>query len=90
MMIQLLINDGHGIYIPQHFASNFEGWGLTAEDIADLSDPENEFYWDAWDAILNKACFTDDQGYTWSLHQDGCLFAIRDDLTEEQFEEYFG
>lgn len=79
--ITLLIDDAAGIYIPRNFYENFDfsTWNLKLEDYADLANPENEHYWDAWDDLLDNASYSDKEGHTWTLYQDGDLFAVRDD-----------
>ena len=72
----LFASDAMGIYIPQHFAESHSSdyWqGMSSEDLAILLDgPDHEFYWDAWDSILNNA-ETIDGGI---LHQDGDLWVV--------------
>ena len=72
----LFASDAMGIYIPQHFAESHSSdhWqGMESEDLAILLDgPDHEFYWDAWDSILNNA-ETIDGGI---LHQDGGLWVV--------------
>ena len=88
--IKLLLSDARGVYIPQNFVECFDisNWGLTSEDVSDLLDKENEWYWEAWESVLNKAKHTDSHGNTWTLHQGGDLWAIRDDMTEDDWEEW--
>lgn len=89
--ITLFIDEVAGIYIPRNFYENFEfsAWGLNVSDYADLSMPENEHYWEAWDDLLRDAKHTDSDGHEWSLYQDGSLFAVRDDHTWDE-EQYHG
>lgn len=85
--IEILLDDARGIYIPQAFYEGFDfaAWGLNVSDYAELSSPDNEGYWDAWDDLLRKAEHHvapevgKSIGHVWRLHQDGCLFATRDD-----------
>lgn len=79
--IKLLIDEAAGIYIPKNFYTNFNFrlWGLSKEAFRDLSNTENQLYWDAWDEALAQAKYLDDDGHTWTLYQDGSLFAVRDD-----------
>ena len=90
--IECIIDDSHGIYIPQAFAEQSIGWqGIDAEDLAILLEgPENPDYWEAWDAVLATASYTDDDGHTWTLFQDGDLFAVREDADLENLLEYYG
>lgn len=88
-----IVDSHHGIYIPQVFITDFEGWKNIKEEDADIlkDGPEHEYYWDAWDTVLQNAYFAD--GCTiWRLHQDADLFAIpefiyQDDEDDEEEEE---
>jgi hypothetical protein len=78
---KLLITDAQGIYIPQLFCENFDikAWGLRQVDSdvdVCLAGPDEEWYWEAWNAIIQKAQHHDKYGCTWHLEQDGDLFAI--------------
>lgn len=81
---EILLSDRRGIYIPLHFAEGFKigegGWqGIDAEDLETIQEgPETEYYWEAWDSILNKAFFVDQNGLRWTLFQDGDLWVIPD------------
>ena len=77
----LLLSDVRGIYIPRDFINQFRGWkgygkGKYPEYKSILSDPENESYWDAWNELLDKLTYTNDNGVEYSLYQDGDLFAV--------------
>ena len=82
----LLITDGHGVYIPQiacqHLNICLENCAEDSKSIC-LSGPENERYWEAWDDILNYGTI---EGK--SLHQNGDLWLIdyekRSELIEQQ------
>lgn len=88
----LLLSDNRGTYIPQHFAQEFvlEKFGIAEDDddIAILLEGrDHEHYWEAWDAVLEKAK-TYDGG---TLHQDGDLWLVRPYLmTNEEYENFFG
>ena len=69
----LLINGAYGIYIPQMFAFMFKAQ-LSEQDAKDLESPDNEYYWDAWDDVLNKTFII--EGVVCTLEQDGDLWAI--------------
>lgn len=74
----LLIDGAAGIYVPRNFYENFDfaNWGLRLSDYSDLSDPENQHYWDAWADVLDNAKHVDEDGTVWMLEQDGDLFAV--------------
>lgn len=83
----LLIDSNRGIYVPQSFATmyDFRLWGFDDldEDIALLmKGPDDEFYWEAWETVLNNAKRTDDNGMVWRLNQDehGDLWDVPDDF----------
>lgn len=82
---RLLISDRHGIYIPQVYCQQ-----LTEDDAAEYgvqwsdvvccqSGPDQDWYWESWQAILDVAEWEED-GETWCLHQNGDLWAIRADV----------
>ena len=79
--INLLIDGAAGIYIPRNFYENFDfsTWNLSISDFPELSMPENEGYWDAWDEVLARAQYHDNDGHIWTLYQNDDLFAVRDD-----------
>ena len=93
--IQILVNDGFGIYVPQKFVESFDPtvWGFDIDD-NDLTiiklGPDNEYYWDAWDSIVRRAkC--NSNGYMWYLNQDGDLFAFCEELmTDTEYYNFFG
>lgn len=93
--IKLLLSDNRGVYIPQHFAQNFDvtKWGYT-EDHTDiqtlLEGPDAEWYWEAWDNVLQNAELTDTSGKVWTLHQDGDLWAIAFDSMTNTERRNFG
>ena len=88
--IELLLDGARGIYIPRDFVNDVLigdfGWkGITEENVKDLSDPDNEWYWETWDDVLSNATYISECGKKYILHQDGDLFAICFDmLTETQ------
>jgi hypothetical protein len=74
------LSDARGIYIPRDFANGIKPEclsGATAEDVAILKNgPDDLCYWDAWDAVLESARVTEDNGTVYTLHQDGDLWLI--------------
>ena len=56
--VEILLSDARGIYIPRDFVQGFDlsKWsGISESDIEILQNPENEWYWDAWESVLNNA-----------------------------------
>ena len=85
----LFADSAIGIYIPQCFAEshNPSQWkDIDADDLATLlQGPETEFYWDAWDSVLNNA-ETLDGGV---LYQNGDLWVIWPDQARDALNAYF-
>ena len=83
----LVLADRHGVYIPQLFCEDItqEEAELLCIDWQDVqtcqAGPEHDWYWEAWDCILQSASFTDKSGTTWTLHQDGDLWEIPEGFT---------
>ena len=97
-LISLLLSDINGIYIPKIFTKDFKK-SFVNKAIPDKEDrkilragPENEWYWNAWDFILDKSFFWNRQEYC--LFQDGDLFLINltelNKLSEEDQENFWG
>ena len=91
--IQLLLSDARGIYIPRDFVKNFdltEWQGIPEDAVKDCENPENEYYWDSWEMILNNARYTDKNGNVWRLMQDGDLWVYCFELMTDEEKENFG
>lgn len=91
----LLISDRHGIYIPQLFAKNYDEskWrNIDPEDIKILQEgPENEWYWETWDSVMDSAEYVDEDNNVYKLHQDGDVWVYCHELmTEEDKSNLFG
>lgn len=76
----LVLSDGHGVYIPQMFCIDIdEDWAkLSNVDYKDVqicqAGPEHEWYWEAWQSILDNCECIDKHGTVWRLYQDGDLW----------------
>ena len=88
----LLLNSARGIYIPQNFVECVDAnqWHLSEYDVKELSDYNNEFYWDDWNSVLDNAYFVDDRGNKWTLFQDGDLWATCFELMTDEELDNFG
>lgn len=93
----LLVDDGFGIYVPQHFVRVFGArtWNIAPEDEDILlSGPDHEQYWETWDHVLATARMisADDSilGGEWTLYQDGDLWAVHESMDDEDWEELIG
>lgn len=78
-----IIDGANGIYVPQAFCRRYEKTDKVEQEDWDicLSGPDHEFYWEAWDNILNHwgGEETDKTGSTFQVYlfQDGDLFQCR-------------
>ena len=93
--IEILLDSSRGTYIPRDFAKEIGGdrfEGIDREDWLTIKrGPDDEWYWDAWNNILEHATFTDPDGRVWTLHHDGDLFLVCDEImSDEQYEEFWG
>jgi len=90
--IQILVSDHHGVHIPQAFVENFDWSGIDVNDINLVyKGPDHEWYWEAWESIVNDAFQIDKNGNTWKLYQDGDLFAYCEELmSDEEKKNLFG
>ena len=83
----LVCGDNWGIYIPQRWCDDIAepdcaALGIDWRDVqACQAGPDTEWYWEAWQSILDSAAMTDDNGTTWRLYQDGDLWEVPDGFT---------
>ena len=76
----LLIRDASGVYVPQIFCENWEMESANVEDWETcLRGPKSEWYWEAWDGILNR--WKDLDGNT--IEQNGDLWVIDNKRIDE-------
>jgi len=90
--IRLLLSDSRGVYIPRAFVECFDlnQWNIDSKYTERLSSPDNEWYWDNWDVVLNNAKHIDNGGNVWTLWQDGDLWAICHELMTDEEKTNFG
>ena len=80
----IILSDSHGRYIPQIFCEDAdEEWaqsvGVDYSDVETCqAGPDHEWYYEAWESILNSCSYTDDKGTTWRLIHDGDLYEVPD------------
>lgn len=73
--MQLICDSHHGIYCPQLTIKDLIDdivSQLPAEDVQTVLDgPDNEFYWESWENILNTSFIIDDgENKRYYLYQD--------------------
>ena len=90
--ITCLVDGSRGIFAWQQFIQNEDAtkWGVEPEDVVTLTNgPDDPNYWEAAANVEMGAEYLDSLGYKWHLYQDGDIFALRDDLSQVEFEEAF-
>lgn len=91
--IALLLDSSRGQYIPRDFVKSFDLEKFQCIDqqaIEDCQNPENEYYWESWQNILDRAKYIED-GRTFTLHQDDNLWLLCiDELSEDERINFFG
>ena len=90
--ITLLLDSSRGQYIPRDFVQGFnleKFHGISQQDIETCQNPENEFYWESWETILNNARYTEN-ARIFTLHHDGDLWLLCiDEMSEEEKVNFF-
>lgn len=92
--IILFCDSASGRYIPQRFAAEIMQQylqGVSQDDLNELADPDNEYYWETWDRVLNNATVVDGNNF-YILHQSehGDLWLLDwDRMTEEERFNFF-
>lgn len=77
----LWLSSARGVYIPRDFVQSFADWtvvhGVGAKTKAILeAGPDHEWYWEAWEDVLNNATVIDLAGNEFSVYQDGDCWLI--------------
>ena len=93
--IILLYDSNRGVYIPQTFAQDClpeNNWHDVPEDVREtlLDGPGNEYYWDAWERVLNNAWWQAPNGDKYALHHDGDLWALCYNRMTDEEKSNFG
>lgn len=91
--ILLWLDDHRGRYIPRDFANCFVDrdrhvQGVSPERWAILENPDDEYYWEAWNDVLNDATVTM-EGVVYRLHQDGALWLVPEGMEWNDDSETF-
>lgn len=100
--VVLILSDARGIYIPRDFICDDNNeiawehcakWGLTRDNLQyweAAADPDNEWYWGAWQWICEHAYFTAENGDKYHLYHDGDLWGICYDKMTMEEKQNFG
>jgi hypothetical protein len=92
----LLLDGNRGIYLPKTFAEEiingvYKVKNMNAEIrsyLAELGNPDNEFYWEAWDGLLSECILIDHKGNEYFLYQNDDLWAVPQDMDENEMQEF--
>jgi hypothetical protein len=76
----LTLSDARGIYIPRDAVECLH-LTLTDEQREELADPENIYYWDTWEEVLNADHHHN--GKKFNLYQNGDLYTVDADKWQE-------
>ena len=86
----LILSSARGIYIPRDFATDY-GACIKSDELADdltclERGPDDEYYWEAWDRVLDGAVLVDTDGREFTLFTgiDGDIFLLND-RNEKEF-----
>lgn len=83
----LAVDCHHGVYIPKVFVECYaHHLDMDDKEIAFCvsiiregpDDPDNDFYWEAWDELMSRVSITI-EGVKYSLHQDDDLWLVPED-----------
>ena len=90
----LWLSDARGRYIPRDFANSFVDRDKHVQNVSEenwqiLEDPDHEWYWEAWDEVLQNAVVTDDEGTRFTLHQDGDLWLIPEGMEWSDKQDFY-
>jgi hypothetical protein len=78
----IILDSNRGTYIPRDFVTTInldlvKDADKFTDDIETCKNPEHEWYWEAWQNILdNMKVDLFGNGVFYSLHHDGDLFAV--------------
>lgn len=73
-----IVDGSHGIYVPKYFAEVYGCYLDETDKNILLAGPENEYYWEVWDNILDTFEVELD-GIKYSLFQDQDVFLVSKD-----------
>lgn len=80
----LAIDSHYGVYTPQAFVEKYgEYLDLSNEQKEDLSSPDNEFYWETWEIVLDKGLTIDGIEYSILSNEDLWLLPTNVEIPED-------
>lgn len=79
----LVVDSHHGIYCPKIFSEMFKE-DLTPDVVAELANPDNEFYWEVWDETLDGFSITL-EGVDYVAEQDEDVWLVPRDRVQDDY-----
>lgn len=90
-----IIDGNQGIYIPQEFVTRYRDSIIEPnkelqEAMDDVEEgPDNEWYWESWNDIIEHAVLLGTDGKKYTLYQDDSLYLVgEDEVWDENGQEY--
>lgn len=90
--VELLFDECRGTNIPRDFVEEMDltkFTGIDPKDVEACQGPDCEWYWDAWQNILDNARY-EEGGNVWVLYQDGSVWALCPEMMDSQELRNFG
>jgi hypothetical protein len=94
----LLIDNHHGVYIPQIFGQDLKNNCYRIANFADIDQedidilcagPDHEFYWESWEYILDNIVLLGLKDVRHCLYQnDGDLWAVPEEEIDQISENF--
>jgi hypothetical protein len=92
--VMLLLSDARGVYIPRDFALEIKRDHVSGVDDKTWATleagptNENEWYWEAWHDVCDRAIVTDDDGVKYSVYQDGDCWLVPEGMEYNETEGF--
>lgn len=67
----MVVDSHHGVYQPKIFVECYRHLitGVSKDTLSELTSPDNEHYWEAWEDLLNTATVTSTCGKSYRVEQ---------------------
>jgi len=93
--VVLLADSHHGVYIPQLVVQQYLehpmwDWSKVSKEDIDsvLAGHDNEWYWEAWENIMNEVKVVDEDGTEYMMMENEDLWLVPTNISEEEIEQW--